>query len=423
MAANETRQIGAFSNNENGTVAMIFALCAFVLFMITGLAIDMGRAYHAIGKFSSAIDAAALAAAKGLRLNNLDDAAVAALAKQYFELNIAGSGGNYATVSNFKVNIDRAKGAVSIDIDASVPTTFAQVGGVEKISFPSSSTAIFNAKDIEVGLQLDVTGSMGGQKIADLRNATKSLIDILLPDSPTSQKVRVGYAPFSAGVNVGSLLKKVDGNRVSANNCVYERQSTINEKTDAPPVGSDAFKIRSDLTGTVQNCPNSEIIPMTDDKALLKTAAGQLQANGSTAGQLGTMWAWYLISPNWSSIWPGASTPVAYNDGKTIKTVILMTDGVYNTVGGVNKGDGSADAVNVSKLSVEICAAMKAKGVVVYTVGFDLKSAGAYKARVTDTLKSCASDSSKFYQAEDGGALTAAFREIAADITSLRLSQ
>ena len=77
-----------------------------------------------------------------------------------------------------------------------------------------------------------------------------------------------------------------------------------------------------------------------------------------------------------------------------------MTDGSYNTIGGVNWGDNSNEAVKASKLSVDICANMKAKGIVVYTVGFDLDHAPA-KQRAIATLSQCASDASKFYRAED----------------------
>ena len=100
-----------------------------------------------------------------------------------------------------------------------------------------------------------------------------------------------------------------------------------------------------------------------------------------------------------------------------------MTDGVYNTVGGVNWGDNSTQAVQASKLSVDICNNMKAKGIVVYTVGFDLNNAGQQMQRAIDTLTSCASEPAKFYRAEDGDALDAAFRQIAQDIVSLRLSK
>ncbi len=422
MAYGSTNRARSFASDERGTVAIIFSLCAFVLVMVTGLAIDVGRTFQANSKIGSAIDAAALAAAKGLRLNNLNNADVTALAKKYFDINLAGPGGDIATIDSFAVDINRNNSSVAINIAASVPTYFARIGGVETIALPKSSVAIFDSKDIEVGLQLDVTGSMGGRKIADLKRATKNLLDIMIPDAPTGQKVRVGFAPFSAGVNVGPYLKAVDGNRASPNNCTYERLTATNEKTDALPVGLDAFKIKADLPGA-QPCPNAQIIPMTDNKNVLKSTVDGYSAGGSTAGQLGASWAWYLVSPNWAPIWPAASRPADYNDGRTIKAVLLMTDGVYNTIGGVSTGDGSADAVKASKLSVDICNGMKAKGVVVYTVGFDINSAGAYKDRVLNTLSSCASAPDKFLRAENGDELESAFKQIAEDIVRLRLSK
>jgi Flp pilus assembly protein TadG len=417
-----TNQARNFASDERGTIAVIFALCSFVLVMVTGLAIDVGRTYQANNKIGAAIDAAALASAKGLRINNLNNAEVTSLAQKYFDLNMKGAGGDIAKIESFAVDIDRKKGSVGIKVAANVPMTFARVGGIEMIAMPKSAVAIFDSKDIEVGLQLDVTGSMGGRKIADLKRATKNLLDVLIPDSPTGQKVRVGFAPFSAGVNVGPYLKAVDGNRTSPNSCTYERLTSTNEKTDAAPVGPDAFKISADLPGA-QPCPKAQIVPMTDDKNLLKSTVEGYNAEGSTAGQLGASWAWYLLSPNWSAIWPSSATPAPYNDGRTIKTVLLMTDGVYNTVGGVDKGSGSAEAIAVSKLSVEICNGMKAKGVIVYTVGFDLKSAGAYKDRVINTLTSCASEAAKFFRAENGDELETAFKAIAEDIVRLRLSK
>ena len=412
-----------FASDERGTVAIIFALCTFVMLMVTGLAIDMGRAYQVTNRVVASIDAAALAAAKGLRLDNLTDTAVRTIAESYFKNDIAGPGGDIATYSNFTVSIDRSKGAVGIDVTAMIPTLFAGIAGITEIKFPKSAVAIFEAKDLEVGLQLDLTGSMCSPctKIDALKTATKNLLDILIPDQATGQKVRVGLAPFAAGVNAGPYLKAVNGNRASPNACVYERLTTANEKTDALPLGNDAFKIRSDLSGSVQPCPNARLMPMTDDKSMLKATVDTYSTGSSTAGQLGASWAWNLVSPTWGSIWPSASRPADYNDGKTLKSVILMTDGVYNTIGGVNWGDNSSQAVQASKLSVDICNGMKAKGIVVYTVGFDINSAGGQKQRVIDTLTACASEPAKFYRAETGDELDAAFRQIAHDIVSLRL--
>ncbi|MBS0251654.1 MAG: VWA domain-containing protein, partial [Proteobacteria bacterium] len=65
------------------------------------------------------------------------------------------------------------------------------------------------------------------------------------------------------------------------------------------------------------------------------------------------------------------------------------------------------------------CTAMKAKGIEVYTVGFQL---GGSKL-ATNTLSKCATDANHFYNSSTGDALKAAFRDIALKISTLYLSQ
>ena len=416
MMISASKTIGKFQKDEKGTVAIIFGLTAIITTLITGLAIDGGRTYHASLTISSAMDSAALAAAKGIRLENLTDGQARAVAERFFEENMKNSASSYVVVNSIDVRIDRPKSAVEIEVDAHVPTLFGGIAGVEKISLPKSAVAIFDAKDIEVGLQLDVTGSMAGQKLSDLKAATKDLVDTLIPDQPTGQKVRIGYAPYSAGVNAGAYARAVDGNRAAPGNCVYERQNAASQATDVVPTGSNALKTRTDLSGSVQNCPSAVVLPLTDDKRVLKSTVDSYRDGGSTAGHLGTAWAWYLISPEWRTVWPNSSEPTAYNDGKTIKVAILMTDGEYNTVGGV-MDDGRFGPV-ASQTAADTCAAMKSKGVTVYTVGFQLNV-----PRAISTLSGCASSSDHFYRVENGNDLRVAFRAIAEQIANLRLSK
>ena len=164
------------------------------------------------------------------------------------------------------------------------------------------------------------------------------------------------------------------------------------------------------------NCSGAEILPMTSDKnPCSRRRSISYWTNGSTAGHLGTAFAWYLLSPQWASIWPAASQPVAYNSGTTAKVAILMTDGEYNTVGGRLQRLERCPSQNLPKIT---CAAMKAQGIRVYTVGFQLRQANA-----TSTLQACASDRNKFYAAEDADALRLAFQAIAQDIATLRISE
>jgi hypothetical protein len=60
---------------------------------------------------------------------------------------------------------------------------------------------------------------------------------------------------------------------------------------------------------------------------------------------------------------------------------------------------------------------MKAAGITVYSVGFDL---GGNETAI-DTLRDCASSPEDFYNATTGDELRQAFRDIALKISTLRL--
>ena len=406
-----------FRGDDRGAVAIIFALTAIMLMVVTGLAIDVGRAVHAGTKISAAIDAAVIAGVKGLRLRNMTNAQVEAVTKAIFEENLKNVGLTQPDIKKFDVIIDRAKGSVELDVGAEIPTVLGQLAGINVMRVPRRSVAIFESKDVEVGLQLDVTGSMSGSKIADLKLATKDLVDILLPDDSTllaGRKIRIGLAPYAAGVNAGSYASLMNGGVSAPNSCVYERQDEGLQATDNLPMGSAVLKTKLALP-SANNCSAAKVLPLTDDKTLLKNTVDTYTTGGTTAGHLGSAFAWYLISPNWSSIWPADSRPVAYNDGKTMKVAILMTDGEYNTVNGKYSG---ANKSKSSRFASDTCDAMKRKDVIVYTVGFKLRQYDAI-----NTMSDCASGTANFYRAEDGNELRAAFQAIAEDISKLRLSE
>ncbi len=417
--------LNRFADDQRGAVAMMFSLALFGMLMFMACAIDIGRASIVRMKLASAIDAATIYAAKSLKEGTLSLTDIEAAARILFDENMKSSK-KMAVVTDFKMNKTADGTGVKIDAKAELPTTFARVAGINKMDVGATATAIFSQQDIEVGLQLDVTGSMnssiaGKKKIDSLKVASANLVDILLPVSGTgTTKVRVGIAPFAAGVNAGSYASLVAGGSAPGN-CVYERRTSFADATDDAPVGSESLKTLNDLGKGAQPCSSTaKVTALTTDNAALKTTINALQTSGSTAGHLGTSWAWYMLSPNWSSIWPTASKPGNYNDGKTLKFAILMTDGIYNTVGGMNGGDYSAMATDAQKRAKSLCDNMKSKGITIYAVGF---IAAGDPAAAADTLKYCASGVSNFYKAEDGDQLNTAFGDIAKDISRLRLSK
>lgn len=420
------------SGDESGSVAIIFALTLTAVIMFAGCAVDIGRAGWARARLTSAVDATTLYAAKQLRVGNIDIATLEPLARAFFDRNM-NNAGRALTINGFALGLTNDGTGVTVAITADMPTTFARVAGIKTIHLPQNATAKFNeqSQNVEVSLQLDVTGSMnesinGTRKIDSLKTASNSLLDILLPKTGNGgAKFRVGLAPFAAGVNAGPYANAVAGTK-ALGGCVFERRDSFNDATDTLPAGLDGLKTVKELgpgaNAIAPACPTTATVTaLTSDRAKLQPTIDALAPGGWTAGHLGTTWAWGLLSPNWSPIWPAASAPASYSDTQTRKIAILMTDGIYNTFGGTNDGTelGGSFGVTARDRAVALCAGMRAKGITVYTVGF-IKSGD--NAAAADTLKSCAKDESHFYKAEDGEQLDFAFRDIAQKISALRLT-
>lgn len=221
-----------------------------------------------------------------------------------------------------------------------------------------------------------------------------------------------------------------DTNLYKITDCVSERIGTY-KYTDTAPSTATVGLVYGPTSGSF--CPSATITPMTTDKDALKAAVENYSVTGSTAGHIGIAWGWYLVSPNFGYLWPSASRPAAYGTDELLKVVVIMTDGDFNTAycngvvaqdSGSGSGSDSAhincNATNASSFAqaTSLCANMKAQDIVVYTVGFDV-SEGSSAAEI---MEDCATDAEHHYLPSSGAELQDAFRAIAQDINSLRLS-
>jgi Flp pilus assembly protein TadG len=221
--------------------------------------------------------------------------------------------------------------------------------------------------------------------------------------------------------------------------CVSERIGA-QAYTDAAPstalVGVN-YPAQTGVAGTAiqtQNpCPTNTIVPLSTDKTAVKAMIAGLQATASTGGQVGVAWGWYMLSPNFAYLWPSASQPGPYNDDDTMKVVVLMTDGALNTAycngviakdsltgSGDIKDHSNCNATNGSTFSqsTTLCTNMKAAGIIVYTVGFQISG----DVPATNLMNSCATDPAHVYLPTTGSALQDAFHAIGQDINGLHLS-
>ncbi len=214
--------------------------------------------------------------------------------------------------------------------------------------------------------------------------------------------------------------------------CVSERTG-LNAYTDESVTVSKLGRVYGPIGGAYV-CPPSAVAGLTSDKDDLFDTIDALQANGNTGGHVGVAWGWYAISPNFSNLFTGESAPSAWDNDEVAKSVVLMTDGEYNSsyCNGVvaqnsTSGSGpSSDHINCDApnghsydQALALCEAMKDKGVVVYTVGF--KIVNSQNAR--DLMANCATSLAHQYLAEDGDALKRHFAAIAQSISQLHVSR
>ncbi len=430
-----------FKSDDNGTIAVIFGLIAVVFVAFGGISIDLARTYGASSRAGAGLDAAILAAGDARNRYGLNDTELAELAEKHFLGNIQGAGNRINEYSNFNLSISNGGDTFTATVDVKVPMNFAGLVSLDEVSFTATSSATFDQLDLELGLMLDVTGSMNenvpgsaGSKLQALKRAvSQDLLDTLLPNGD-NPKIRVGYAPYSAAVNVGPLAAVVrDPSAAFSDNCVVERDN--NMSGEVAPDGRDYFRTINEANTTLTRdrhndgryefyrCPNAQVQPLTSDKAELVNTINSYRAGGYTAGHLGIAWAWYLVSPEWASIWGNESRPKPYGTPKLIKAVVLLTDGQFNTA--YDGSDYNTDATPVSYTrAAELCNNIQNRDVVVYSIGFAIPAG----SQAANALKGCASRNPEsgrklFFAAANETDLRNAFQEIAQSLTNLRLTQ
>ncbi|MEQ1672713.1 MAG: VWA domain-containing protein, partial [Hyphomicrobium sp.] len=275
-------------------------------------------------------------------------------------------------------------------------------------------------------------------KLTDLKSAAKDVIDELYNGSISEDGVRIALAPYSASVNAGALASAVtnvpattvcswdhhewkckDVAGVDQDTCVVERQG-VHAATDAAPIGIDKLpNVTTDPKPSRYNCPSPTVLPLQgkSQQQEVKDTIDSYLASGATAGHIGTAWGWYLLSPEWASVLPAASAPKPYTDPNVKKSMIIMTDGEFNTSYLTGSSSDSVQADESYAQFDALCNAIKGKNIQVFTIGFAL-----YDARALAELEQCASGPSNFFDAKTGPDLKASFKAIVEKLNTLRVA-
>lgn len=521
-----TRLFRRLGRDDRGAIAIQFALLAIPLSILVFALIDLGRISLQRHQMQDALDAATLIAARSTAVT---DAELEAVGDPAFLAEAAGLNLSLAA-SNASFKAGTGNHIVGT-ATATVKPIIANLWTSADFNVTATSDVIRSSKNLEVAVVLDITGSMSGTRIADLKTGASDLVDIVVKEDQAPFYSKVAIVPYSVGVNVGGYAEAVRGpvtaraitgvskanaavvtsnahgfivgdkvtisgvsgptllngntysvtaastntftinaNTSSApkyvsggvascdtstnpgclnfsftsvnftnetrklSTCVTERTGTYAYTDIAPsvaPVG------RNYPTPSSNPCPSASITPLSSDRDALKKQINALSIGGSTAGQVGFAWGWYMISPNFGYLWPyETQRPAPYNTKDLVKVVVLMTDGAFNTpyckgviAKDAGSGSGSAnDHINCTATNGDafsqtrkLCEAMHndALKLTIFTIGFDVGN----DANAVNMLKYCASDAQHYYFPANGSELKTVFKSIAQEISSLRIAK
>nr|WP_047573571.1 pilus assembly protein [Methylobacterium sp. ZNC0032] len=414
--------IRRFRRDEGGNFLMLFGLTLIPLMGVVGVAIDYSRASNARQALNSAIDSAALMAARDAQ--KLSDGQLRARIEAWIRDNLPADVKSEYTGAT--ITIDRTARTIKIAANATVPTTISNVIGVSQLPVGTNSQSTWGTNKIELALVLDNTGSMSSSgKMTALKQASKDLIQIMKDASIDPEQIKISIVPFNTQVRIDRGLKNEEWIRygmtrkvncdwwgncttetltknvwAQSHGCIADRDQNY-DVTDAGSYGS------SNQQYPATWCSQSslaEVLPLTADWTALNERVDTMTPVGNTNVTIGAVWGWATLSTAAPFTQAKPSTEPMLK-----KYMILLTDG-DNTENRFTTNGNQIDA-----RTTLACTNVKAAGISLYTIRVINGDA--------TLLKNCASSPSMYYDVQNASQLSPIFKAIASEISAVRLTQ
>jgi Flp pilus assembly protein TadG len=383
-------------HSTSGSVAIIFALAATVIFGAAGMAVDFISASSVRAALQSALDSAVLAAASA-HVKNDNEART--IISEYMTSNWSSKYPDLEAETIQSVSDETVTGQAQVRM----PTSLTSILGFDTLEIVVNSTATIASETIEIAMVIDNSSSMRPH-LNQLKQALISVVDTLSPDG-SNENVSFAVIPYSTYVNVGvsnknqSWLSFDEADVDDWEGCVGSRDYPLElDDDDGTPIPAVSNV----------NCNPTEILPLTSDATVTKSWIDSLTAEVmDTYTGAGLVWGWRALSDN-------EPYTEARRYGEVQKVIIFLTD-AFSTVGPSypkhNDDDNMAEYVWQTQ-----CTNIKAKGIVLYTIAYQTSND---RER---WLSDCATSASHALTADNSAELKSAFEDIAAKLATVYLS-
>ena len=327
-----------FGQREDGALYPFGLSLLMLMLMLGGLAVDLMRFEERRTVMQQTLDRSVLAAANMNQTLNPE-----AVVRDYFAKVDLTESLKSVTVSEVAGNR-----SVSADVVSDTAPFFMHLLGIDSLDVNAAATAAQTISNVEVSLVLDVSGSMAGERINNLRPAAREFIDAVLASS-NAGSATISIVPYNSQVNLGEpLFAQFNVSPLhSYSYCIelpdIEFNSISLSRTTSFVHNGHFDAVKAGPAPSWFNCPpqpGNIVTPLSDDAAYLKGRIDALVAGGYTSVDIGMKWGALLLDPDAQPVVAGlidrGVVKADYSDrpqaaGAVLKVLVLMSDG-ENTV-------------------------------------------------------------------------------------------
>lgn len=444
-----------YKSDERGNMAAMSAVGLAVILLFTGVAVDYSGMSNTKNKLQNAADSAVLAAAVS---GEYEAEALEAIASEAFEANYAG---------DFDLNLDLENSGESLKVEVSTDykMTFMGVFGRddETLKVKSGSVNGMGGK-LNLALAIDTTLSMEGARMSNMIAAAADLVDRVEEADRGLGNAKIAVIPFADYVRIDRAYADEPWIDVQPDQVVswevLDEESSVNCREEGFGESADivcdsyVYETRTDVASwngcmvsrpdglnkvaayggnpfmgnaghTSCNWNNNVASPLSRDFDEVKADIEALTARGKTYIPAGLIWAWRALEEEQLF-----TDEIIEEDEETQRVLLLMTDGSntarmndesrYEDWDGLFHWGSSNDDANrviADALTLEICASVKASGIRLITVAYEVEDEST-----KTMLNTCASSGADYYDVTDVSKLAQAFGKIGSGFKDVRLT-
>lgn len=388
------RRLLSFIRSDKGSTAVLLGIAAVPVVVAGAVAVEFAGISRAKIELQALTDAAALAAANSYAGGGDD---YEQIARDYIDNNK--SEGPFADLAiSPEVTPDTDAQTMTVEATVDLPRMMGSVLGATHTEIDVTSTVslpVFSEYNKgEIVLVMDYSSSMsdkvnGTKKYYTMRDETVDLINDLTQDGDNTD-VKIGLVPFSDMVRV-TMPKNYFTGQTSGSSwtqCVADRKYPHNLAATTPSTStsSNTTKFISEGSCSTYSTLYLNVRDLTNSHSPTISQIRSMKPSGMTHIALGMEWAYHLLSPN-----APYTTASSFNTDGVLKAVVLLTDG-RQTAGGWGPGNLSYGRTpeQAEENLEQICSNLKAEGVRVITVSFDLDD--TMEADTETRLRECSGD-------------------------------